>query len=112
MQSRVYADVIGRLSLLSQSRGIPLNPERAARIGEHPLDESSQRELRLIIAEICDAVSVPVIVSGGCGCAQDAAAAANAGAGAVAVASVLHYKKTSVPELKNGIRALGVEVRR
>lgn len=56
MQSRVYADVIGRLSLLSQSRGIPLNPERAARIGEHPLDESSQRELRLIIAEICDAV--------------------------------------------------------
>ncbi len=56
VQSCVYSDVIGRLTLLAQSRGIPLNPERVARIGERPLAESSQRELRLIIAEICDAV--------------------------------------------------------
>ena len=56
VQSCVYSDVIGRLTLLAQSRGIPLNPERAARIGEQPLEESSQRELRLIIAEMCDAV--------------------------------------------------------
>ncbi|MFR2589460.1 MAG: imidazole glycerol phosphate synthase subunit HisH [Ruthenibacterium lactatiformans] len=47
-----------------------------------------------LIRELCAAVSVPVIVSGGCGGPGDAAAAAQAGASAVAVASILHYKKT------------------
>ena len=57
-----------------------------------------------LIRELCAAVSVPVIVSGGCGGPEDAAAAAQAGASAVAVASILHYKKTTVPQLKAGIR--------
>ena len=64
-----------------------------------------------LIAEICSEVNVPVIVSGGCGCAKDAVTAANAGASAVAVASILHYKKTTVPALKQEIRDLGVLVR-
>ena len=38
--------------------------------------------------------------------------AANAGADAVACAAVLHYKKETVQELKDDIRAGGVEVRR
>ena len=54
---------------------------------------------------------MPVIVSGGCGGPGDAAAAAQAGASAVAVASILHYKKTTVPQLKAGIREHGIEVR-
>lgn len=37
--------------------------------------------------------------------------AAQAGASAVAVASILHYKKTTVPQLKAGIREHGIEVR-
>ena len=37
---------------------------------------------------------------------------ANAGADAVACAAVLHYKKETVAELKEDIRAGGVEVRR
>ena len=37
--------------------------------------------------------------------------AANAGADAVACAAVLHYKKETVTELKEDIRAGGVEVR-
>ena len=37
--------------------------------------------------------------------------AANAGADAVACAAVLHYNKQTVPELKEEIRAGGVEVR-
>ena len=61
-----------------------------------------------LIRELCAAVSVPVIVSGGCGGPGDAAAAAQA---AVAVASILHYKKTTVPQLKAGIRKHGIEVR-
>ena len=38
-------------------------------------------------------------------------AAVNAGADAVACAAVLHYKKETVTELKEDIRAGGVEVR-
>ena len=60
---------------------------------------------------VCGAVDVPVICSGGAGGAQDIADAANKGASAIAVASILHYKKTDVPSLKDEIRALGVEVR-
>jgi cyclase len=64
-----------------------------------------------LIKAVCSAVNVPVIASGGCGGPADAAEAARAGCGAVAVASILHYKKTGVAELKAGIRAEGVRVR-
>lgn len=64
-----------------------------------------------LIRLVCDAVNVPVIVSGGCSGPADAANAAAEGASAVAVASILHYKKTDVQTLKNGIVANGVEVR-
>ena len=63
------------------------------------------------IREVCASRSSPDIVSGGCGGPGDAAAAAQAGASAVAVASILHYKKTTVPQLKAGIREHGIEVR-
>ena len=65
-----------------------------------------------LIRAVCEAVPVPVIVSGGCGSAQDAADAARAGASAVAVASVFHYKKTTVQQMKAGIRAQEIEVRK
>lgn len=77
-------------------------------VDQEGLEQGMDNEL---IAEICGCVDVPVIVSGGCGSPRDAVAAAQAGASAVAVASILHYKKTDVPQLKAGIRALGVEVR-
>lgn len=65
-----------------------------------------------LIRAVCEAVSIPVIVSGGCGTPQDAAEAARAGASAVAVASVFHYRKTTVQQMKAGIRAQGIEVRK
>lgn len=65
-----------------------------------------------LIAAVAQAVPVPVIVCGGAGCAADVAKAAEAGAGAVACASLLHYEKTTVPQLKEELRGLGVEVRR
>ncbi len=64
-----------------------------------------------LIEQVCAAVDVPVIVSGGCGGARDAHEAAVRGASAVAVASILHYKKTDVPALKREIAACGTEVR-
>ena len=51
----------------------------------------------------------PILAYGEAAFARDAA---NAGADAVACAAVLHYKKETVQELKDDIRAGGVEVRR
>ena len=70
----------------------------------------SGMDLELIRA-VTDAVSVPVICGGGVGCGDDIADAANAGSDAVACAAVLHYNKESVAELKDDLRADGVEVR-
>ena len=65
-----------------------------------------------LIEAVTKAVNVPVICGGGVGCGDDIVDAANAGADAVACAAVLHYKKETVTELKEDIRAGGVEVRR
>lgn len=54
---------------------------------------------------------MPVICGGGVGCGDDIVDAAEAGADAVACASVLHYGQETVQELKEEIRAGGVEVR-
>ena len=53
----VYSEITGRLSLLSESLGTPLNSERIACILRQPFDENSQHELREIITELCAAVS-------------------------------------------------------
>lgn len=75
--------------------------------------EGMQRGMDLaLIKAVSGAVSVPVICGGGAGSAGQIAEAARAGADAVAAASVLHYKKATVPGLKAGLRAAGVEVRR
>ena len=65
-----------------------------------------------LIEAVTKAVNVPVICGGGVGCGDDIVDAAQAGADAVACAAVLHYKKETVQELKDDIRAGGVEVRR
>jgi cyclase len=64
-----------------------------------------------LIREVCSAVGVPVIASGGCAGAPDIIAAARAGASAVAAASILHYKKTGVNALKKQVRDEGVNIR-
>ena len=64
-----------------------------------------------LIRAVTGAVIVPVICGGGVGCGDDIVDAAEAGADAVACASVLHYGQETVQELKEEIRAGGVEVR-
>ena len=64
-----------------------------------------------LIQAVTSAVDVPVICVGGVGCADDIVDAVEAGADAVACVSVLHYGKTTVPELKAELRDAGVEVR-
>lgn len=75
-------------------------------------NEGLQRGMDLeLIQAVTGAVHIPVICGGGVGCGDDIVEAAYAGADAVACAAVLHYEKETVPELKEEIRAGGVEVR-
>jgi cyclase len=63
--------------------------------------------IRLVRAE----VDVPVIASGGAGAAEDFAPAVGAGADAVLAASVFHYGKLTVDEVKRAMAAEGITVR-
>ncbi|MFS0878915.1 imidazole glycerol phosphate synthase subunit HisF [Metabacillus niabensis] len=61
---------------------------------------------------VSEAVSVPVIASGGAGSAEHFLAAFNEGkADAALAASIFHYKETSVKEVKDYLEKQGVNVR-
>lgn len=59
-----------------------------------------------MVARLASRVSVPLVVHGGCGSVEHVTQAIRAGADAVAVASVLHYGKCTVKELKEGLRTV------
>lgn len=65
-----------------------------------------------LIRAIADAVSVPIVASGGAACAAHLIEAAEAGASALLAASILHDGDTTVAELKDAMAAAGQEVRR
>lgn len=76
-------------------------------------NEGLQRGMDIaLIEQVTKAVDVPVICCGGVGNADDIVAAANHGADAIACASILHYKKSTIQELKQEIRNSGIEVRK
>jgi cyclase len=61
---------------------------------------------------VSEAVSVPVIASGGCGTVEHIAEAFREGrASAALAASVFHFGEIRVPEAKEKLRAMGIEVR-
>ncbi|HHV78497.1 MAG TPA: imidazole glycerol phosphate synthase subunit HisF [Firmicutes bacterium] len=64
-----------------------------------------------LISAVSSAVGVPVIASGGAGRPEHLLEALQAGASAVLLASVLHYGKYTVEELKGYLREHGVRVR-
>jgi cyclase len=63
-----------------------------------------------LTAAVLEAVPVPVIASGGAGSLAQIARAASL-ADAALVASLLHFGKTTIPEIKDFLRGEGVEVR-
>lgn len=65
-----------------------------------------------LVRAVAAAVQVPVVASGGFGMPDHFAHAAQNGADAVAVAHVLHYRKYTIPHLKEAAARAGVEVRR
>jgi cyclase len=69
-----------------------------------------------LLRAVTDAVSIPVIASGGGGSAEDLATALDDGpAGghcqAALAASIFHFKETTVPEVKRRLIELGIPVR-
>jgi cyclase len=64
-----------------------------------------------LIAAVTAAVDVPVIASGGAGRVEHFAAACHAGADAVLAASVFHFGKLSIAEVKAALAGAGLPVR-
>lgn len=68
-------------------------------------------DLELLTA-MREAVSIPVIASGGAGKAEDFPPAVQAGADAVLAASIFHFGEVTIPEVKQKMADEGIEVRR
>lgn len=69
-----------------------------------------------LVRTVADAVTIPVIASGGAGSAEDMAAALDDGpqgghAQAALAASIFHFKETTVPKVKRRLIELGIPVR-
>ena len=65
-----------------------------------------------LVAAVAKAVDLPVIASGGAGDVGHFVAACQAGADAVLAASVFHFGQLSVADVKQGLAAAGLPVRR
>lgn len=76
-------------------------------------DDGSKDGFNLeLTRRVSEAVTVPVIASGGAGNAEHFVEAFNEGkADAALAASIFHYKETSVKEVKNFLKEKGVNVR-
>ena len=66
-----------------------------------------------LLAAVCDAVSVPVIASGGAGCAEDFVTLFKTlpGVDAGLAASIFHFGEVKIPDLKQMLRENGIEMR-
>lgn len=64
-----------------------------------------------LIRKVSEAVSIPVIASGGCGNAVHFAEAVESGADAIAIAKAFHYGKMDVKTLKSALIQSGIDVR-
>jgi cyclase len=64
-----------------------------------------------LIAAVRAVVSVPIIASGGAGSASDFAPAVLAGADAVLAASVFHFGRLRIGDVKTALRDAGQPVR-
>src|SRR5690606_25942684 len=64
-----------------------------------------------MIKDVRSVVSIPVIASGGAGTPDHFVEAARAGADAVLAASVFHFGTLAIADVKQHMRAAGIEVR-
>lgn len=92
--------------------------ERAVKLGAGEVmltavdQEGTRKGLDIeLLQAVNSRVSVPVIASGGFGDPIDLKRASDVGTSAVAIADALHWKRTTVSEIKLQARQLGLEVR-
>lgn len=64
-----------------------------------------------LLRAVAARVQVPIIASGGYGRPADLVESAGTGASGIAIADALHWKRTTLPELKAHARESGLEVR-
>jgi len=64
-----------------------------------------------LIKAVCESVNIPVIASGGCGEPQHMYEAFMAGADAALAASIFHFRKYSIREVKEYLLGRGIAVR-
>jgi cyclase len=64
-----------------------------------------------LVTAVCDAVTVPVIASGGAGTPDHFVAAAGAGADAILAASIFHRSEVSIEAVKTALQGAGIPVR-
>ena len=92
--------------------------ERAVKLGAGEVmltavdQEGTRKGLDIeLLQAVNSRISVPVIASGGFGDPIDLKRASEVGTSAVAIADALHWKRTTVSEIKLHARQLGLEVR-
>ena len=74
--------------------------------------EGTQKGFDLeLLTKVRELTDVPVVAHGGCGKLSDVSDVANAGGDGYAIATVLHYEKFSVMDIKNHLSTVGIEVR-
>ena len=64
-----------------------------------------------LVAQVCNAVNVPVIASGGFGKESDLVQASLKGASGVAIADALHWKRLGLADIKQAAAQAGLDVR-
>lgn len=65
-----------------------------------------------LVKSVTNAVTIPVIASGGLGCVEDLVKIAQeTDVSAVAMADILHFKRKTLPEIREAARAAGLAVR-
>jgi len=75
--------------------------------------EGTQKGFDLeLLTKVREITDVPIIAHGGCGKMSDVSDVAHAGGDGYAIATVLHYEKFTVTEIKNHLTNVGIEVRR
>lgn len=74
--------------------------------------EGTQKGFDLeLLTKVREITDIPLIAHGGCGKISDVSDVAHAGGDGYAIATVLHYGKFTVADIKNHLSTVGIEVR-
>ena len=71
-----------------------------------------QKKINIVLEKISNSVDIPVIASGGMGTISDGVKVVQeSNVDAVAIASILHYEKESISEIRKEFKNSGINVR-